>query len=192
MESEKHILDKLVKYYIGRDDSAKLYILFSLDPKIGNKSDKFGKTFLHRAATGAVKCTRVLIEHGGGKVINLRDSDGKTALHVAAHAASKVDHGHGNRALNIMQILFDAGIDPMLKNNSNQTALEMVKYEQLQRQKELQEEYVMWRAYCEECKMEGNYSSSEEEEEEEYGGWTEENDRSYDFKRVIRVLEGKK
>jgi ankyrin repeat protein len=81
--------------------------------------DEEGKTPLILAAgMGRQQCFELLLNNGAGSTINVRNLDGDTALHISVWA-------HGFR--DIIEPLLNYGADPLIKNNNNETALDLAK-----------------------------------------------------------------
>ena len=81
------------------------------------KDDKGWTALMLAAHKNDVEVAQLLVGYGGTK-LNLRNWGGQTALHIAARA----------NALEFAQYLLRCGADPTIKNDSDETALDVARY----------------------------------------------------------------
>ncbi|MBW8015628.1 MAG: ankyrin repeat domain-containing protein [Planctomycetes bacterium] len=73
---------------------------------------------IYAAGTGSIQCVELLLNYGARSTINVRNQDGNTALHEAVRC-----HGLPE----IIEPLLNYGADPLIKNNKNETAIDLAK-----------------------------------------------------------------
>ena len=108
--------DNRVPLHYHKGDAALCALLLPLTKKEHvARSDRYGATALHRAASvGGEAVARLLLAHPNGAAgIDKKDSQGNTALHLA------VIHKHERLA----RMLLEEGADPRARNNDGKTAI---------------------------------------------------------------------
>ena len=119
----------------GRAEIAKILVKHyeenGFDLKI---KDSLGRNGLHHACGSSTEIVRLLLEHGFGDEINTKDEHGRTPLH---HACSVENEGQGGYCFYpetvelLLSKMEELGLDPNIKDNKGQTAIQTVRDEDM-------------------------------------------------------------
>ena len=156
--------------------------------ELANASLDDGESLFIRAAVqGRANIVRTLIKYGA-KINDLRHQyDNATALHLAARRAVTRDK-MGDKNFELVKLLLDAGMDPMLKMKDWHNG-EVTVSRALSKQKAEVEQEILYPEDAWDYEFDEEAVYDEEEEEEEHKRRQAEFDERYDFERVEKALQ---